>query len=163
MKPSLLTNRQVQSHVKVFERSGRKYRITVELRYDDLCHNGHNTFGITADIHEMRGGGWRWDSGGCLHDEIREHVPEFASLIKWHLCSSDGPLHYVANTVYFAGNRDRSSAKARELASARVSAIWPDATDEELTAPGLEDRLQARLPALLEEFQTAMETVGFVF
>ncbi len=111
---------------------------------------------------------WREDSGGCIHGEIAKHFPELAPFIKWHLCSSDGPLHYVANTVYLAGDRDcwglrRGEGKDRELSAARRAAIWPDATDEDLTAPGLEQRLEARLPALLAEFRKAVESLGFVF
>lgn len=98
---------------------------------------------------------WREGSGGCIHGEIAKHFPALAPFVKWHLCSSDGPLHYVANTVYLAGNR--------ELDAARRAAIWPDATDEDLTAPGLEQRLEARLPALLAEFRNAVESLGFVF
>ena len=43
------------------------------------------------------------------------------------------------------------------------AAIWPEATDEELTAPDLKERLEARLPALLEEFQAAVESLGFTW
>lgn len=53
--------------------------------------------------------------------------------------------------------------KARELNHARATAVWPDATDEDLTAPGLEARLLARLPALVAEFKAAVESLGFVF
>lgn len=45
---------------------------------------------------------WVEDSGGCIHDEVAKHFPELAHLIKWHLSSTDGPMHYVANTVYWA-------------------------------------------------------------
>jgi len=41
--------------------------------------------------------------------------------------------------------------------------VWPDATDEDLTAPGLRERLDARLPGLLMEFRAAMEELGFVW
>jgi hypothetical protein len=56
-----------------------------------------------------------------------------------------------------------SEGKSRELSAARDSAIWPDATDEDLTAPGLEERLKARLPALLAEFRQAVESLGFIW
>jgi hypothetical protein len=53
--------------------------------------------------------------------------------------------------------------KARELDHARSSAVWPDATDEDLTAPGLEARLLARLPVLMVEFKNAVESLGLVY
>lgn len=62
-------------------------------------------------------------------------------------------MHYIANTTFHAGKLD----------AARRSAVWPEATDEELTAPGLADRLQARLPGLLEAMRKDIEAVGFVW
>lgn len=63
------------------------------LSFGDECGNGHNTFSITAS--------GRWFSG-CCHDLIRETWPEYSNIIKWHLTSIDGPLHYIANTLYHA-------------------------------------------------------------
>lgn len=78
--------------------------LTVKLRFDDDCKNGHDTFAITA---EVRVPGRRdCEACGCLHTEIAEVFPELAPLIQWHLCSTDGPLHYVANTLHHAGDRD---------------------------------------------------------
>jgi len=215
---STLTKRQRRKFgPKVYRDGSDTLRIIANVRYDDECGNGHNTFSITADI-QRKGNNKQWyeDSGGCCHDEVAKHFPELAPLIKWHLCGSDGPLHYVANTVYFAGNKDHNGlrkgeekqirngktdllcweavksedlkrivdsntkpedtatieyvpwcrvgeGKERELDHARSSAIWPDATDEELTAPGLKERLEARLPALIAEFQEAVESLGFVW
>ncbi len=153
---STLTKSQVKIYGPIqYEERGITYRIRARVRYDDKCNNGRNTFSITGEIDRLEGKRWREDSGGCIHGEIAKHFPELAPFVKWHLCSSDGPLHYVANTVYLAGDR--------ELDAARRAAIWPDATDEDLTAPGLEQRLEARLPALLAEFRKAVESLGFVF
>ncbi|SEN67242.1 hypothetical protein SAMN05216227_102025 [Pseudorhodobacter antarcticus] len=76
--------------------------LRVKVRFDDSCNNGHPTFAITGD--GFTNG--RHDWGGCCHDEIAEHFPELTPLIKWHLTSSDGPMHYPGNPVYRAGNRD---------------------------------------------------------
>jgi predicted DNA-binding protein YlxM (UPF0122 family) len=53
--------------------------------------------------------------------------------------------------------------KPRDLDAARQSAIWLDATDEELLAPNVRERLNTRFPKLLEEFQSDMEELGFTF
>lgn len=55
--------------------------------------------------------------------------------------------------------------KARELNHARSSAVWPEATDEQLTADPavLRAALTARLPALMEEFKAAVESLGLVY
>jgi hypothetical protein len=45
----------------------------------------------------------------------------------------------------------------------RNAAIWPEATDEQLMADDLKEQLEARLPALLAEFQAAVESLGFTF
>lgn len=236
---------------------------------------GHGTFIITAEITKFAGQepyfsmtGWYKDGtdewGGCCHDEIVKAMPVLEKYLKWHLCSTSGPMHYIQNTVYLAGNRDCwgraqgepsattyvarfgnspashrvsknfwywldsgdwydmryelqiisvphkdtgssggykfgpnytlttypaewhtcpfkdyteaseflkamqectielvevpiawSEGKERELEAARRSAIWPDATDEELSVDSetLAAALKARLPALLDAFQ----------
>lgn len=247
---------------------GESCTMTVTLRFDDDCRNGHNTFAMTADVRANGGRGDRDRAGGCMHELIAEEFPALAPLVKWHLCSTDGPMHYPGNALFFAGNRDcwgclkgeprgyatriqfgdvpilhkipakfaeflqgsepydfeviayghdedatrttgykfgpkftfggyaeawhecpfdtedealrflkalqESSpkfvrvpvswgeGKERELDKARNVAIWPDATDAELCAPDLKERLLARLPALLDEFRAAMVGVcGF--
>lgn len=55
--------------------------------------------------------------------------------------------------------------KERDLAAARVCAIWPDATDEELSVPEkkLEAALQRRLPKLLWELKAVVESFGMTY
>lgn len=55
--------------------------------------------------------------------------------------------------------------KARDLDAARRCAIWPEATDAELSVEPeeLKAALLARLPSLLAEFRAAVESLGFVF
>lgn len=77
-------------------------RITVEVRFDDECKNGSQSFAITG--HVVEPGARDWAMGGCIHEEIRKHFPELAHLIKWHHMATDSPTHYVANTVYHASN-----------------------------------------------------------
>lgn len=72
------------------------------------------------------------------------------------------PHHPKLMVAYVPWNRV-GEGKARELNHARSTAIWPDATDEDLTAPGLEDRLKARLPALLVEFRKTIESLGLTW
>jgi hypothetical protein len=244
---------------------GEGAAIWAHVRFDDQCGNGHNTFSITGTVRVPRQR--EAAAGGCLHDDIARAFPHLAPFIKWHLCSTDGPMHYPGNAVYLAGVRDCwgraagepsawetvvypaglplgwrsrcdgflswlkdhpgvplvvvrvehggsakdrdlygpkwtldgaptawhmcpfdteaealefvaaaaggfevrkvptafSRGKARELDAARRAAVWPDATDEDLTAPGLEERLAARLPALLAEFRAAVEGLGFTW
>lgn len=87
-----------------FIEDGRDLEILARLRYDDDCGNGHNTFSITGIVRTAKRG--QEEMGGCIHEEIEKHFPELKHLIKWHLTSSDGPLHYIANTMYLAGTKD---------------------------------------------------------
>lgn len=268
-----------QSRLAIID--GEPWRVTVTARFDDECGNGHETFAITGDAYgplrvvdgevfsTTRGG----SMGGCIHEIIAAAYPELAPVIKWHLTSTGGPMHYKANTLYHARDTDYngrragevsswshglrfgnspvtykaseellkwmrasldaapglawryeerphvnrpgdnynfkpkytltrggeafgdtwynasfdtkqeaeeitqalneliwepvrvpsaySEGKARELDAARSCAVWPDATDAELMAPDLADRLDARLPALLAEFKRDVKALGF--
>lgn len=76
--------------------------LIVSVRFDDECRNGHNSFGVTADLIE----GGAVVACGMLHEEVADTFPELAHLIRWHGTSTDGPMHYVANTVYHASDKD---------------------------------------------------------
>lgn len=86
--------------------------LAVVIRFDDNCRNGHNTFSITADVRIP--GKRNSEACGCLHEEIAAVFPELAHLIKWHLVSTDGPLHYIGNAVYLAGDRDFNGLRKGE-------------------------------------------------
>lgn len=244
-------------------------RMKVEIRFDDECKNGHESFAITAEIKSRRGG----SAFGCLHEDVAEYFPELAPLIKWHHMATDGPMHYIANTVYHASNLGSdglpagqptnfktlllvgnspvpyelkgkfvdflkgaltnaaltfapvevkhkkidipgeyqyssqytisgfdcdwggapfdsiqeaqawceainsnmvrfervstgiSAGKERQLDHARSSAVWPEATDEQLCLPKgeLTALLEARLPALIVEFKAVINSIGFLW
>tara|TARA_R100000951_G_scaffold75474_2_gene63622 strand:+ start:81 stop:548 length:468 start_codon:yes stop_codon:yes gene_type:complete len=149
--------KQVITDTKAYTARGVKYRATINIRHDDSCKNGHNSFGMTVDVYRvMKNGRLIEDSFGCQHDLVAKHWPEYAHLIKWHLASTDGPMHYVANTTYLAGDE----GKAPELDAARRAAIAPDAALEQLTDPVW---LADRLPGLLADFRADVEKIGLVW
>lgn len=99
----------------------------VEIRFDDECMNGHQSFAITANVYTKESRRHNdIAAGGCMHDEIARVFPELAPLIKWHLVSTDGPMHYVANTVYLAGDRDYNGRRAGEIASTETRIRFGD-------------------------------------
>lgn len=209
MQNSILTKCQKKTFSKKFLENKKPHTITASVRYDDECNNGHNTFAITGEI-KCNG---EWISGGCLHDEIAKHFPQLAPYIKWHLVSSDEPLHYIANSLYWAeehepnkawviyndleigieekfirycaideaielcnkrpfnfetGNGcymmiDKDTAKVSNFENFKASAIWPDATIEDMRDPNLKKRLKERLPGLMVEFKEAMESLSFTY
>lgn len=116
------TGRILHQQIAVFGRPikvyGKDATLSVELRFDDNCRNGHETFSITGEVRSLA----RWEAGGCLHDDIAKVFPELAPLIKWHLTSTDGPMHYVANTCYHAGDRDCNGLRKGE----RKPILGPD-------------------------------------
>lgn len=111
----LIANQKWTSAAREFTTKYGKERLQVEMRFDDGCKNGHESFAITATGWTRSANGrWVEDRGGCLHEEIALRFPELAPLIQWHLCSTDGPMHYVANTVYRAGDRDHNGKRKGE-------------------------------------------------
>lgn len=140
-----------KTFTKTYTEDGQQYKITAEVRFDDECKNGHKSFSITGEIlRKAKNNRWVFDCCGQIQDDIAKHFPDLVPFFKWHLCSTDGPLHYLTNTLYLVSKGD--------LEAARSTAIWPDATLEQLQD---EEQLKARLPGLLAEFRAAVESLGF--
>lgn len=116
MAAGLWFNQRIVTESRDFDYCGDKCRLTVEMRFDDNCGNGHNSFAITATAIDPR---YRGDRAvvccGCMHEEIAAVFPELVPLIKWHLSSTDSPMHYVANTVYHASDRDHNGKRKGEV------------------------------------------------
>lgn len=114
-KPGCWFKQRWISESRVHPEYGPGSQMTVKLRFDDECGNGHNTFSITADVTTPESRRRNdIEAGGCLHDDIARIFPELASLIRWHLVSTDGPMHYVGNAVYLASDRDCWGKRAGE-------------------------------------------------
>lgn len=158
MNPSVITYSQTRTYgPKPIAGWGKGALIRAKVRHDDNCRNGHNSFAVTGEVYIP--GKRDVEACGCMHDEIAQHFPELAHVIKWHLCSTDGPMHYVANSLYWAG---QTKWEKPNLANFRSTAIWPDATEHDMLTVTPEI-LSARLPALMEEFQAAVESLGFTY
>ncbi len=117
LPPSILTRAQVKKYgprkLPLLMKYDNGAEITATVRFDDQCGNGHNSFSITGEI-RVPG---RRDSevSGCIHEEIAQMFPELAPFIKWHLVSTDGPMHYLSNASYHAGDRDCHGLLAGEF------------------------------------------------
>ena len=150
---SVLTKKQGKTFEKLIHDEGKRRLMVINLRYDDSCGNGHNTFSITATVYRGQVADDRLlDRGGCLHDDIRKHVAALSHFIPWPSVRTDGPLHYIADTTYYA--------RSGELEYARGSAVWPDATLEQLMD---KQALRARLPELMARFKAVVESLGFTY
>lgn len=80
--------------------------IFVSIRLNDECNNGHQDFSITGDIYKSYNKSDRNHIvGGCIHEDIAKHFPEFKQFIKLHLSDYNGvPMHAVANGHYHLTN-----------------------------------------------------------
>lgn len=129
-------------------------------------------FSITADTQTRhpRGGVWHECSGGCLHDEIKEHFPELAHLITWHLVSQGGvPMHYLANGRYwlekvFGVSEWKDGPVEPDPLEAFSSTVCLGALGPTDVPPialeDYQDWAEKRLPGLRTRFLEAMEKAG---
>lgn len=91
-------------------------KVRAEIRFDDMCGNKFNSFAVTGTTYywDDRRGGFVESGGRYVHEQVAAVFPEFAHLIRWHLFDTRGPMHYVANTVYLAGDRDHNGKRKGE-------------------------------------------------
>lgn len=194
MKTSILTKKQVK-RIGPRRLSNGDY-IIAEVRHDDECGNGHNSFAITAEIYgkhyyagepsiTINGKRFYCCGGGCCHDEVKQAFPELAHLLRWHLSSTDQPMHYAANGLYWAGHcgwRDGKPASPPNLDHLKSTIIYGALPDDdkfdlqdcmysdargftwnEENAKKLKAWLSSRLEALQEAFCKDVEAFGFTW
>lgn len=125
---------------------GTNGRMHVEIRFDDECKNGHQTFAITATIYTNESRKMRDCAAcGCLHEDIAQVFPELAPLIRWHLMSTDSPMHYVANTIYHARDTDSKGYKKGDPCEWETVVYFADSPIPHLLTPSLEKFITSRL------------------
>lgn len=131
-------------------------------------------FSITCAIDEQRGGRWRRYAGGAAHTEIARHFPELARLIKWHLVSTEEPMHYLANAQYWweiwSGKKKNTDHGPNPLNAFESTIVWggvPGETDAAQLGtymnrpwPEVKAWLEGRLPLLMAEFRADMKAIG---
>lgn len=141
---SILSEKQEKFFSKNIGEFGK---IVVKIRWDDSCHNNHNTFAITGDLKTEE-----IEVCGCIHEEIVKYFPEFEYLLNWHHFTSDGYDYRGSNIIFHMENGD--------IALARKCANWGDATPEQLLD---RDVLMERLPRLMEQLKRDVENLGFTY
>jgi hypothetical protein len=150
-----------------YHEDNQKYRIDVNVRYDDCCGNGYNSFAITAEIFETGKGRPVWVSGGCQHEAVVKHFPKLVPFLKWHLCSAGEPMYYVENSLYWAGFTEYKDARNIEhLKSTCIyGAVKGDEkfSIEKATKEQLVKWLESRKVELMKEFRKDMERLGFTY
>ena len=95
----------IRNFTKDYLEDGEKYRMIVKAEFYSVVSNQAPHFALTADYGRIGTNKNNW-SGGCCHEEIVKHFPELEKYVKWHLFDYRGPMHYVANSMYHASNKD---------------------------------------------------------
>lgn len=89
----------------VFDKVLEKYpsgvpKLSVHIRLNDECKNGHQDFAITGTRHLKNGDE---GAGGAIGNEIAKKYPEFAIFNRLHLCDYKGiPMYPISNGMYLA-------------------------------------------------------------
>ncbi len=158
---------------KEYTEHGQKYRIQAKygIDYDfGRKHNQAPSFSATCRIDELERGRWVESGGGANHNEIAKHFPELRPYLKWHLVSTDSPMHYIANAQYWWEKMNGTSRWPSQPGE-------PDPKDAFLHTiifggiPGeqlrdtsfwaqMEPWLRSRLPKLMGHYAADMKTLG---
>ena len=88
-----------------YDNKATKHRMKVRAELHQLGMNPKAHFSVTGEV-ERRAGNNRWvfESGGAIHDQIAEQMPELKPLLLVHLADEDGvPMHCYENAAYWAG------------------------------------------------------------
>lgn len=85
---------------------------TVVVRWEWLRGNHSPHLSVTGTVRDGKN-----YSSGCCHEMIRQIPdvdPRILDAIRLHLADRRGPMHYIANTVYLAGERDHNGLRKGE-------------------------------------------------
>ena len=149
------------------------HRCTILLRLDDCMHAGVNTFYMTLVLRELNSPHHRIRSR-LAEDSLGRFFPELLHLHRWLNMSREGSRHYFTGTLQAAREariyhhlckktQDTRAKIDASLVYMRATALWPDATNEDLLQP--ESRLlvalKRRLPTIIAEFEKDMTALGF--
>lgn len=102
-----------------YDGKATKHRIKVRAELHQLGMNPKAHFSITGEV-ERRAGNNRWvfQSGGAIHDQIAEQMPELKPLLLVHLADENGvPMHAYENAGYWAGQTEYQELDLARLAN----------------------------------------------
>lgn len=149
--PSVFASQEWVSEGRKVSGYGAGGVMHVEMRFDDSCQNGHMSFSITASIYTDESRKQRdIAAGGCLHDEIEAVFPELAHFIKWHMCDTRGPMHYLANVIYLAGDRDHYGKRNGEPLRFDTKIYFADSPVPHAIGSGLVKFIKSRMIQISE-------------
>lgn len=102
---------------KIFYTSNdNKLKMTITIRLNDECKNGHADFSITANAKECYNGRWQDSFGGCCHDEILKIYPKLKQFVNLHLSDSNGfPMYAIENGFYHLWDETKTKQERKRI------------------------------------------------
>lgn len=164
--------------------TGRPALYIAHVRHDDRYDNGYEIFSITCSVYTSEGanndlkrrtsnGRTVWlDSRETRHEIINNHFPELSHMLKWHLVSTDGPMYYIENAMYWAGMRGYCNGGPSDppnIDHFKSTVVWGAVEAVDFGKPwtlderSLREWLDGRLSVLLDAFKCDVEALGFKF
>ena len=93
-----IVNQKVMHHS--FFENGKEYIFTAFFTLQDLGQGAY--FSVTGELRKK--GYDDCESCGMMHEEVKHYFPHMEKYLKWHLVNwNSGPMHYIANSLYWAG------------------------------------------------------------
>lgn len=122
---------------KTFTDNKQPYLLVATAKIES--HSGQNPyFSLTGDVysgtvaHECY-----LDRCGCVHDDIAKHLPNLKPYLKWHLTAiNSGPMHYLTNTLYHAGNLDYNGLQKGDVHLYKNIVVFPSLYHKEEISNG---------------------------
>jgi len=157
----------------IYTKTKKGQKLIIEIRCDDECKNGHDTFSITGTIlgkacssnhyYAIKyndGKYYRHEGGGCIHDVILNAHPELKPLVEIHLSDGDGvPMYAVENGYYHMRNTEIFKKYLR-LTDEQVKDFYSIKPTSSQTDKGIFiDKIEAMKPIWLEEAKKAKELI----
>jgi hypothetical protein len=91
-------------------------KMSIDIRLNDECKNGHADFAITADAKEYYNGRWQDSFCGCCHEEILARYPKLKKFVDLHLSDSNGaPMYAQANGFYHLWDENKTKEERKRI------------------------------------------------
>lgn len=108
-----------------YNKHGTTYRFVATAKIHSLG-NQDPYFSLTG-LGKGLGANSGDEFGGCCHDDIVTAFPFLEKYIKWHLFAwPSGPMHYIADTLWHAGNKDYCGRTAGEPSRYEYEVMFGD-------------------------------------